>query len=90
MTRDEATKMTQFKNRCTCGGSATTISNDRPVSQPHMSWCPQYQEYADYRKALNIPSNAVNADFWDTNVFKGVTRHVNRRNHGRTGPSRDQ
>lgn len=44
--------MDSFKNYCTCGGYARTM-NGRPQSQPHMSWCPQYEEYAKWWAANN-------------------------------------
>jgi hypothetical protein len=34
-----------FDNYCTCGGYAWQM-NGRPEAQPHMSWCPQREEYA--------------------------------------------
>lgn len=40
-----------FKNFCTCGGYASSI-NGRPISQPHMSWCPQAKEYAEWYEAM--------------------------------------
>ncbi len=36
-----------FKNYCTCGGHAWQM-NGRPQSQPHMDWCPQREEYAEW------------------------------------------
>jgi len=36
-----------FKNYCTCGGYAWQM-NGRPEAQPHMEWCPQRQEYAEW------------------------------------------
>lgn len=54
MTREEAEKLVTFKNRCTCGGFAWTL-NGRPAAQPHMQWCPQYAEYAEWWEALHAP-----------------------------------
>ena len=51
MTREEAKALKSFTNRCTCGGYAWTL-NGRPESQPHMTWCPQYAEYAEWYSAL--------------------------------------
>lgn len=34
-----------FKHYCNCGGYAWPM-NGRPQAQPHMTWCPQYHEYA--------------------------------------------
>lgn len=42
--------MTTFRNPCNCGGYAHTL-NGRPAAQPHMTWCPQYAEYAAWFKA---------------------------------------
>jgi hypothetical protein len=42
-----------FKNYCTCGGYARTM-NGRGEEQPHMRWCPQYEEYAEYRKEQKL------------------------------------
>jgi hypothetical protein len=62
MTRNEALNLKSFASYCTCGGFAAGSSNDRSVHQPHMSWCPQAEEYAEYRRALDIPPNVTNAD----------------------------
>jgi len=34
-----------FKYSCSCGGYAWQF-NRRPESQPHLEWCPQFDEYA--------------------------------------------
>jgi len=39
-----------FKNYCTCGGYAWQM-NGRPEAQPHMTWCRQYDEYAEWYKS---------------------------------------
>ena len=52
MTKQEAQEMKWFKNTCRCGGYARSL-NGRPESQPHMSWCPQFAEYAEWYAALN-------------------------------------
>lgn len=52
MNRLEATKLKFFKNTCSCGGYAHSM-NGRPESQPHMNWCPQYDEYGEWWRALN-------------------------------------
>lgn len=36
-----------FKHYCNCGGYAR-LFNGRPESQPHMHWCPQFEECAEY------------------------------------------
>jgi hypothetical protein len=36
-----------FEHYCTCGGFAWQM-NGRPEAQPHMTWCPQYDEYAEW------------------------------------------
>jgi hypothetical protein len=36
-----------FKNYCTCGGYAWSM-NGRDPKQPHMAWCPQFKEYAEW------------------------------------------
>lgn len=51
MTHDEAINLKRFKNGCTCGGYAWTM-NGRDPEQPHMAWCPQIHEYAEWRRAL--------------------------------------
>jgi hypothetical protein len=43
--------MTSFKHYCTCGGFAWTM-NGRPKEQPHMAWCPQADEYAQWFNSL--------------------------------------
>jgi hypothetical protein len=50
VTHDEAMALRTFKNYCTCGGFAWQM-NGRPESQPHMSWCPQAEEYAEWYAA---------------------------------------
>lgn len=52
MTREEALALKSFKNHCNCGGFAWQL-NGRPQSQPHMGWCPQRQEYAEWWRALH-------------------------------------
>ena len=52
MTKEEAANLKHFKNLCTCGGYAHTM-NGRPVEQPHMHWCGQFAEYAEWYNALH-------------------------------------
>lgn len=52
MTKEEADNLKTFKQYCTCGGYAWQM-NGRPESQPHMDWCPQEKEYAEWYKAKN-------------------------------------
>ncbi len=54
MTREEAQQLKTFKHHCNCGGYAWTI-NGRPEAQPHMAWCPQHAEYAEWYRALHEP-----------------------------------
>jgi hypothetical protein len=42
---EPANKTETFENYCTCGGFAWQM-NGRPEAQPHMTWCPQREEYA--------------------------------------------
>lgn len=51
MTRSEALALKTFRNYCTCGGFANQM-NGRPEDQPHMRWCGQFEEYAEWRRAL--------------------------------------
>jgi len=39
----------RFKHWCTCGGHAWRM-NGRDPKQPHMAWCPQLEEYAEWYK----------------------------------------
>jgi hypothetical protein len=39
--------MASFKHYCNCGGYAWQM-NGRPQEQPHMDWCPQFAEYAEW------------------------------------------
>lgn len=48
----EAKELTRFTHSCTCGGFAHQI-NGRDPANPHMSWCPQREEYAEWWKALH-------------------------------------
>lgn len=52
MTKTEAENLKSFKNYCNCGGYAYSM-NGRPKSQPHMDWCPQKKEYAEWYKAMH-------------------------------------
>jgi hypothetical protein len=52
MTKKEAEGLKSFKNFCTCGGYAWSM-NGRPEQQPHMEWCPQFYEYAEWYKAMH-------------------------------------
>lgn len=56
MTKEEAQNLKSFKNYCTCGGYAYTMNN-RPKEQPHMTYCKQYEEYAEWYNALNDEKN---------------------------------
>jgi len=49
MTREEAEEVKTFVHYCTCGGYAWQL-NGRREEQPHMTWCPQYEEYAAWRR----------------------------------------
>lgn len=51
MTYDEAVKLKAFNHSCTCGGYAWSM-NGRNEEAPHMHWCPQQAEYAEWRAAL--------------------------------------
>ena len=52
MTEPEAKALKSFKNLCNCGGFAHSM-NGRQESQPHMAWCSQAAEYADWWNALH-------------------------------------
>jgi len=52
MTYEEAVNLKSFKHYCTCGGFAHQM-NGRDPNNPHMSWCPQDEEYREYRAALS-------------------------------------
>lgn len=51
MTHEEALMLKSFKHYCMCGGYAWDM-NGRDPEQPHMSWCPQREEYGEWREAL--------------------------------------
>jgi len=51
MTYEEAINLKTFKHYCMCGGFAWSM-NGRNEEQPHMEWCPQLEEYIEYRQAL--------------------------------------
>ena len=52
MTKEEAKALKVFKNHCTCGACGWRMSG-RPERQPHMQWCPQHDEYAEWWQALH-------------------------------------
>jgi hypothetical protein len=58
MTDQEYVDLKSFKNYCMCGGFAWQL-NGRPQSQPHMGWCPQLAEYAEWYQAHLRISNAT-------------------------------
>lgn len=51
MTYEEALNLKTFKNYCTCGAYAklTERANSR---HPHMSWCPQREEWEEWKSAM--------------------------------------
>lgn len=52
MTETEAKALKTFAHHCTCGGYAWQM-NGRPEASPHMAWCPQTAEYAEWWNALH-------------------------------------
>ena len=50
--KEEAENLQGFQNYCTCGGFAHGM-NGRPVSAPHMDWCPQQKEYAEWWEVMH-------------------------------------
>lgn len=52
MTHEEAVSLTSFTHYCTCWGHAWQL-NGRPQASPHMDWCPQRPQYAEWWRALN-------------------------------------
>jgi hypothetical protein len=52
MTRGEALALKTFTERCNCGGFAYQMNGRNPRA-PHMSWCPQMPEYAEWVAALD-------------------------------------
>lgn len=44
---DKDGRLISFGNYCNCGGYAWQM-NGRPEAQPHMDWCPQREEYAEW------------------------------------------
>lgn len=59
MTKTEAQALRSFKHYCSCGGFAHQM-NGRPANQPHMTWCPQYHEYAEWYEALHSEDEKPN------------------------------
>lgn len=51
MTHAEAVNLKSFKNYCNCGGAHWQM-NGRSEAQPHLDWCPQREEYAEWYKAM--------------------------------------
>lgn len=51
MTREEAQALKAFDHHCTCGGFAFSM-NGRDPRDPHMKWCPQRPQYAEWVAAL--------------------------------------
>lgn len=61
MTKEEADKLITFQNYCTCGGFAHHM-NGRDRRQPHMSWCEQREEYAEWYSAKYGETDAKQAN----------------------------
>lgn len=53
ITPEEAASLKSFKNPCNCGGYAHSM-NGRDKMQPHMHWCPQAAEFAEWRAAMDL------------------------------------
>jgi len=51
MTYEEAKNLKRFKEYCTCGGYAWTM-NGRDERHPHMNYCPQKNEWEEWKKAM--------------------------------------
>jgi len=51
MTYEEAVNLKRFDHHCTCGGFAARM-NGRDPDDPHMAWCPQQPQHAEYIAAL--------------------------------------
>lgn len=47
MTLEDAKNLKSFKNYCNCGGYAWAV-NGRNPARPHLSWCPQIEEYNEW------------------------------------------
>jgi hypothetical protein len=52
MTKEQAEQLKTFDHYCTCGGFAWQL-NGRSKENPHMSWCPQKQQYDAWYTALH-------------------------------------
>ena len=52
MTHQEALNLKSFKEYCTCGGIGAGVFNNRNPEQPHMAWCPQLDEWIEWKEAL--------------------------------------
>ena len=58
MTKQEAIDLKSFKNYCNCGGYAWSTreliygTNKLPKDHPHYMWCNQYQEWEEWKRAL--------------------------------------
>jgi hypothetical protein len=51
MTHEEAKNLKQFKHYCTCGGFAVSM-NGRDERHPHLDYCPQREEFEEWRTAI--------------------------------------
>ena len=51
MTKDEAKNLKTFKNYCICGGFAG-MSERAKSRHPHMEWCPQIEEWEEWKAAM--------------------------------------
>ena len=52
MTYEEAKKLRRFQNFCNCGGFAASM-NGRNPEHPHMMWCAQYEEWEEWKRAMD-------------------------------------
>jgi hypothetical protein len=50
MTHDDAVKLKSFKHYCNCGAFAK--HSDERSATMHQTWCPQFDEYSEWHKAM--------------------------------------
>lgn len=51
MTYEEASSLKTFKNYCNCGGAHGIAERSRSRN-PHMQWCPQLEEWEEWKSAM--------------------------------------
>lgn len=59
MNPKQASELKYFSNYCNCGGYAYSM-NGRNPKHPHMQWCAQFEEFEEWRSAMDKWESTTN------------------------------